>query len=397
MSVVDPLRSLAAGVGCVWENREKPRGDISMQLTVSPLKRGITGAYQRLFAGRIARTTFAIRSAILAAVIFILAAPLTTFLTSSSQMLRDVYFVLFLAMLALCGLGFVSAYVKRLHDIGLRGYWALVALIVVPAVIFWGSGAYADYRWRSDNSFNTADVNELAGWIALGLPLLLALWKGDPNENRFGPVPPPVEHFTASKFNIAATAGAAALLIPVSIYAGLFQSGVWVGRGDMAPSMPMIDSNSAGRLLAKCWNIKGVGAGVGDGPLGGVYRDGYGGSVLDFVVSEAGEIDIVPAGETFSKAYRADGFATYSYGLATSEGRVDVGDRSRFLIAAVYDGSRRPNGNVNFTTFSFAKTGKTWPEWQMIMSTGMNLAAEGLLADFEQARGRLMIADCIVR
>lgn len=367
-----------------------------MQLSVEPLKRGITTAYQGLFAGRIARTTFAIRIVILVAVIFILAAPLTTFLAPSPTMLKDAYRAFFLTMLALCLLGFVSAYVKRLHDIGLRGYWTLIALILIPTAIFWIGGTYADYRWRSDQSFNTADVNELTPWVALGLPILFALWRGDTKENKFGPVPPPVEHFRASKFNIAAIAGAAAILIPTSIYAGLFQAGVWVGRGDVAPSMPMIDSNSAGRLLAKCWNIKGVGAGVGDGPLGGIYRDGYGGSVLDFVVSDAGEIDVVPAGETISKAYRADGFKIYSYGLADSDGQITVGDRNRFLIAAVHDGSQLPDGNVNFTTFSFAKTGKTWPEWQMVLSTGMNLRANNLLTESEQARGRLMIGDCVV-
>ena len=162
----------------------------------------------------------------------------------------------------------------------------------------------------------------------------------------------------------------------------------------------MIDSNSAGRLLAKCWNVKGVGAGTGEGPLSGVYRDGYAGSVFDFVVSDSGQIDIIPAGETFAKAYRSDGFEVYSYGLDDTDGYVRVGEKSRFMIAAVYDGSQTPEGNVNFTTFSFAKTGEIWPEWQVVMSTGMNLGDSGtnlLMNQSEQARGRLMIGDCVVR
>src|SRR6185295_3420655 len=137
----------------------------------------------------------------------------------------------------------------------------------------WGLSSYASYRWNQDNSFNTSDINGLALWIAFGVPLVLALWKGNSGENRFGPVPPPVEHFTASKFNVAAMAGAAMILIPTCVYVGLFQQGVWVGRGDRAPSMPMIGSAGEGTVFMKCWNVKGVGAGSGKGPVSGVYRD----------------------------------------------------------------------------------------------------------------------------
>jgi uncharacterized membrane protein YhaH (DUF805 family) len=370
-----------------------------MQFELAKIKSAGVAAFQSLFGGRIARTTISIRVAILVAVVVILAAPLNTILAPSTKTLRDAYLALSLCVFGLCLLGIVSAYVKRLHDIGLRGYWSLVALILLPAAIIAGGSAYNDYRWNLDHSYNTADLNGILGYLALIPPILIAMWRGDRIENRFGPVPDPVEHVGASKFSIAAVIGAAAILIPTSIYAGLFQSGVWVGRGDMAPSMPMIDSNSSGRLLAKCWNIKGVGAGTGEGPLGGVYRDGYSGSVLDFVVSEDGAIDIIPAGETFSKAYRADGFQIHSYGLDATDGYISVGERDRFMIAAVYDGSQTPDGNVNFTTFSFAKTGEIWPEWQMVMSTGMSLGAGGInlsLGQSEQARGRLMIGDCVV-
>jgi uncharacterized membrane protein YhaH (DUF805 family) len=370
-----------------------------MAADIEVLRGKANAAYSAIFGGRIARTTFAIRTAILAATIFILVVPLDTILAPSSKTFTDAYTALFFVMLALCSLGFVSAYVKRLHDIGLRGYWALPALIGIPAAVGYVGDAYQAYRHDLDpDSFpDLAGFNDAQFAVALALPLLLALWRGQEGENRFGRPPEAVEHFSASKFNIAAVIGAAAILIPTCIYAGLFQPGVWVGRGSSAPSMPMIDSMSSGRLLAKCWNIKGVGAGTGKGDLSGVYRDGYGDSVLDFVVRENGEIDVVPAGAAFSKAYRADGFDIHPYGLADTDGQINVGERSRFLIAAVYDGSATPEGNVNFTTFSFAKTGEIWPEWQMIMSTGMNLGPQPLLEANEQARGRLMVADCVVR
>lgn len=355
--------------------------------------------YSALFDGRIARTTFAIRAAVFTVTIFFLTVPYNTILATSSKTLRDAYSFLSLGMMALCLLGFVSGYVKRLHDIGLRGYWALPALVGIPAVTGWALSTYASHRWRQDNSFNTADVTDMVFWIALGLPLLLALWRGQTGANRFGPVPTAVEHFSDSKFNIAAVVGAAAILIPTCIYVGIFQSGVWVGRGLRASSMPLIDSMSGDRLFAKCWNIKGVGAGTGNGDMSGVYRDGYGEAVLDFVVQQNGEIDVIPAGAPISKAYRADGFEVYSFGLIDSNGEISIREQSHFMIAAIYDGSQLPNGNINFTTFSFAKTGEIWPEWQVVMASGLSEGERRMpFADWPaQGRGRLMIGDCVVR
>ena len=371
-----------------------------MEFQFGKVRNVVASAFQAITGGRISRTTFFIRAAILVGVIYLLSAPLTTILAPSSRILKDVYTALAFCISACTLLGLISAYVKRLHDIGLSGWWALFALVVLPAGVIWAGGVYNDYRWNLDNNFNTADLNSILLELALLPPALIALWRGETHENKFGPVPEAVEHVSASKFTVVSLVGAAAILIPTSIFAGFFQSGVWVGRGDRAPSMPMIDSMSGDRLLAKCWNVKGVGAGTGEGPLSGVYRDGYGGSVLDFVVSDGGQIDIIPAGETIAMAYRADGFQIYSYGLENTDGYVHVGEQSRFMVAAIYDGSQTPDGNVNFTTFSFAKTDEIWPEWQVVMSTGMSLGDSEtnlLMGQSEQARGRLMIGDCIVR
>jgi uncharacterized membrane protein YhaH (DUF805 family) len=366
-----------------------------MQLEIDWIKSSIASAYRRLFGGRIARTTFVIRVAVLFAAGYLMAAPINTVLAPSSQILKDLYLLLFFAMLALCLMGFASAYVKRLHDIGFRGYWALVALIGIPGLVAWGISSYGDYRWRLDNSFNTADTNELAGWIFLALPLLVALWKGEPKENRFGPVPQPVEHFTASKFNIAAVGAAAAILIPLCIYVGLFQHGVWVGRGATAPTMPLIDSMSEGRVFMKCWNMKGVGAGSGEGSLSGVYRDSFEG-VFDFVQMPDGRIDIIPAGQAFGKSYIADGFRIVHYGLPdTGSGYFYVGELNQFMLAAIFD-QGGPDAATNYTTFTFGRSDETFPEFQVVMTSAISSSENAVgLAKFPRARGRLMVGDCM--
>lgn len=367
-----------------------------MGLSIEMVSGKVRSAYLGVFGGRIARTTFVIRVAILGAAIFILLAPLSTILAPSSKTLRDVYLALFFAMLALCLLGFSSAYVKRLHDIGLRGYWALVFFIALPFVMILGGRAYVDYR-RLQDSTDVPSIYNFLNAVPLVLPLLIAMWRGDKGENRFGPVPEPVEHVGASKFNIAAAAGAAAILIPTCIYAGLFQSGVWVGRGDMPPSMPMIDSNYDGQRFMRCWNVKGVGAGSGEGPLRGVYRDGYGGAVLDFVASPDGEIDVV-AGNAMGRSFRSEGFRIVPYGLKLPEngsGYISVLGLNRFMLVAIFD-QGGPDAAIDYTSFAFGRNEGGWPEYHMVMSVSRSASVNSTVwANFPEARGKLMIGDCM--
>lgn len=369
-----------------------------MPINTELWKARIAAGYRRLFGGRVARATFALRAAILIGVIYITVVPVSTFLASSTKTLRDAYGVAAFTLAIFCIAGFVSAYVRRLHDMGLRGYWALVALILLPAAIIAGGSAYNDYRWNLDHSYNTADLNSILGYVALIPPLLFAMWRGDRTENRFGPVPDPVEHVGASKFNIAAAVGAAAILIPTGIYAGLFQSGVWVGRGDMAPSMPLMESNVPGSRFIKCWNVKGVGAGSGEGPGSGVYRDGYTGNMFDFLVTPTGQIDIAMAGERGGNSFIADGFRIVPYGLklpADGSGYVNVRGLDRFMLVAIFD-QGGPGAAINYTTFSFARNKDTWPEYHVVMASALSSSENAtVLAKFPEARGRLMIGDCV--
>lgn len=369
-----------------------------MQFELTKIKSASVAAFRSLFGGRIARTTFAIRTAILIAAVVILAAPLNSILAPSSKTLRDAYLALALCVFGLCLIGIVSAYVKRLHDMGLRGYWALAFLILLPMAIIGLGALYIDHRYNSDHSYNTAELVGLIGNVALIAPFLIAMWRGEKVENRFGPVPDPVEHVGASKFNIAAAVGAAAILIPTSIYAGLFQSGVWVGRGDMAPSTPLMESNVPGTRFMKCWNVKGVGAGSGEGPGSGVYRDGYTGNLFDFLVTPTGQIDIAMAGERGGNSFIADGFRIVPYGLklpADGSGYVNVQGLDRFMLVAIFD-QGGPGAAINYTTFTFGRNKDTWPEYHVVMTSALSSSANATdLAKFPEARGRLMIGDCV--
>ncbi|MGI8611599.1 MAG: hypothetical protein ACR2KH_04925, partial [Sphingomicrobium sp.] len=69
---------------------------MALNFILGTVRGKIANSYQTLFSGRIARTTFVIRFAILAAAIFLLAAPHNTFLAPSSRLLKDAYLALFL-------------------------------------------------------------------------------------------------------------------------------------------------------------------------------------------------------------------------------------------------------------------------------------------------------------
>ena len=369
-----------------------------MQFDLEALKGKAGVAWQQLFGGRISRTTFVIRTAIFFCVASLVALPPTTILATSTRFITDAYLVFWISMIALCLLGFVSAYVKRLHDIGLRGFWAILILIAIPMAIVFAMVGYTDYLVNQDPGADSSPVESVGGTLMWGLALILALWRGEAIENRFGPVPDPVEHVAASKFNIVAVVGAAAILIPTCIYVGLFQPGVWVGRSSLAPSMPLTESSVPGYRFMKCWNVKGVGAGSGKGTGSGVYRDGYTRRVFEFIQTPNGQIDIATAGEGIGSSYLTDGFRIVPYGLQVPESAsdfVNVRDLGSFMLVAVFDHGG-PNAAINYTTFTFGRNKSGWPEYHVVMSSALRSSSGATAAlDFPEARGRLMIGDCM--
>jgi uncharacterized membrane protein YhaH (DUF805 family) len=369
-----------------------------MRLDMETLKGKAGVAWQQLFGGRISRTTFVIRTAIFFSVASLVALPPRTILATSTRLITDAYLVFLIGLMALCSLGFVSAYVKRLHDIGWRGYWAILILIGIPLAIMAAMVEYTGYLINQGSGSDSSLVQSVGGSLSWGLPLMLALWRGEASDNRFGPVPPPVEHVTASKFNVIAIVAAAAILIPTSIYVGLFQSGVWVGRADWTPLAPNMQSNVPGNRFMRCWNVKGVGAGSGDGPGGGVYRDGYTGNLFDFLVTPSGQIDIAMAGERSGNSFLADGFKINAYGLklpVDSSGYLNMQSIDRFMLVAISEPSI-PDGAINYTSFAFARTKKINQEYQVVISSALSLPqSTAELINFPTARGRLMIGDCM--
>lgn len=160
-----------------------------MPINVARLKARTATGYARAFGGRMSRATFALRAAILIGVMCITIAPVSTILSPSTKTLRDAYGLAAFILTLFCLVGFVSAYVRRLHDIGLRGYWALVALILLPLAIFAGGIEYNDYRWNLDHAYDTAELGSVLGFLALIPTIMFAMWRGEKPQTGSAPSP----------------------------------------------------------------------------------------------------------------------------------------------------------------------------------------------------------------
>lgn len=80
----------------------------------------------------------------------------------------------------------VALAVRRLHDSGRSGWWALLAAPANVLDLF--HDFYAGPPLEPEMAAPLADLAGLAGLASLGL-LVLLLWNDDPGPNRYGPNP----------------------------------------------------------------------------------------------------------------------------------------------------------------------------------------------------------------
>ena len=86
------------------------------------------------------------------------------------------------------------------------------------------------------------------------------------------------------------------------------------------------------------------------------------------------------------------------YGLKLPEdgsGYISVRGLDRFMLVAIFD-QGGAGAMINYTTFAFGRNKETWPEYHVVMSSALSTSADStVLAEFPEARGRLMIGDCM--
>jgi len=270
---------------------------------------------QKLWGGRVARPTFLIGTASYVALILAVFWPAEMVQFVAPQLLWEPYLAVIVAVALGSVLGIGRLYVQRLHDMGMKGYWAFVALIAAPSALIYISSEYSSWRWQSDNNFPTVSWNEAVGCVILATIVIFSLFRGSDEDNAFGAKPEAIS-LPQNEPQIRWTAIAVAVLgLPYFAYLGFFSDRVWVGRSDYV-EMPDKWTEAPGREFMHCWAFKGVAAYWNDKKDrknrlvtfdNGFARDGYEDTVFGLYIDEEGVIDIVSNGNR-SDSYKKDGF-----------------------------------------------------------------------------------------
>lgn len=349
---------------------------------------------RRVVGGRYSRGAWIAATFLYMSAISLVVLPFATFLWTSPRLLREIYVAFLIAATCLSLAGLVLAFAKRLHDQNINGLCAVAPLLAVPMALLWAAMTWARHAPEADSSVSTTAYLNVAMAVSLICILLVALRQGHEG-SRFGP--------RTDAGGVVAVKHPAMLLLLIvvavvaatTIYAGVVQDGIWVGRGEHEYDTGLISMPSnGGRVFATCGGAKGVSAIAQDRPGGGFVRDAVDGSWM-FSIMPDGSVDILTVGRSGAVSYQSDGFAITAQGLKMD----DLGQ-----VAADVDGfqligsAQEPSGDVRaVTTVSFVK-GEFGYQATMAASKvyGRGSMMSALSGGHPRASSFLLIADCFV-
>ena len=319
------------------------------------------------------------------------------------QLLWEPYLAVIVAVALGSVLGIGRLYVQRLHDMGVKGYWAFVALIAAPSALYYLSIEYSSWRSQSDNNFPTASWNEAVGYIILASIVIFSLFRGSDEDNAFGAKPEAIT-LPHNEPQIRWTAIAvAALGVPYFAYLGFFNDRVWVGRSDYV-KMPDKWTEAPDRAFMHCWGFKGISAYWNDKKdrentlvtfENGFTRDGYEDTVFALYIDEQGAIDIVSNGK-ISISYKKDGFDVSLKNPNNIKFQKYGWDKSplakNFMVtASVYN----PIDSLqNETVMSFIKD-NDYGGYKVIFTKNLVRGSGGIAGPY--VNGQVMIGNCIAQ
>jgi uncharacterized membrane protein YhaH (DUF805 family) len=328
----------------------------------------------------------------------ILIVPLDTFLWTSPDGLRGLYmwFAAGTLALAIPTLGFV--YAKRLQDQNLNGLWALLILLGIPLTTqLVGLSALGHlYAVKNTVAYSAVEALMNAALIAWGaIVLVIALRAPRGGAERFGPRTEASGVLQIRHPMVVLALMVAAVVAPLTVYAGFVQDGLWVGREEYSVYRgPSITPPGGGEVLARCGNAKGVSAQAEYGPEGGFNRDAFGGT-WSLVVLPDGSLDIQTYSDTQVLSYREDGFTITATGVRLNALGMLEKDVNRFqVVARVTPSDGSPWSVENITVMTFVRREF---DYTALISVA-RLVGDGSDLPHKAARafGVLVMADCWV-
>lgn len=319
----------------------------------------------------------------------LLVLPMATYLWTSPKPLQELFAAFTVVVLILCGLGILVAYAQRLWDQGLHRVWAIALLIALPWALLSGIEAWFSHRAMLDPMASSGGYYGfgLAAWALVAG--FFALRRGRIADPKVGRITardllriksPPILLLTTVSSSI----------VLVSLYAGFFQSGLWVGREQFSYfSGPVIRSPGGGQVIASCGNAKGVSAIAQEDVQEGFVRDGLNGT-WSLVVSPDGSLDIQTFSDRQVLSYREDGFTVRPIGLRLGKYGALAADVDHFQIIA--ESSDGPDSNVTVISFAKREIG-----FSAVISAARAAGKGGILTPAaSRASTYLFLADCTV-
>jgi uncharacterized membrane protein YhaH (DUF805 family) len=364
------------------------------------IKQRVMQAIQKMWGGRASRLTFLLGVAIYVALISAIWVPAEMVQVAAPQLLWELYLGFLVAVTLASVLGICRLYVQRLHDMGMSGYWAIIALAVAPTALFYLSEEYASWRWQADSNFPTKQWLDATIYVILAGVVIFSLFRGSAQDNKFG-LKPDIIALPQHSFQIRWMAIVmAAVCLPYFTYLGFFNDRLWGVRSESI-SMPMTSTNAPGRAFIRCWGFKGVSAYWNDKTQSkdqlltidsGFTKDGYDEVVFDLYIDDSGAIDIVTGGKD-STSYKEQGFNI----VFENPNNIDLNKHdwykspsaNTFMVTAV---ATNPIDKVqNQIAMSFVRTGE-YGSYSAILTK--NLISGSGIWSAPYIKGEVMIGSC---
>lgn len=358
-------------------------------------ERKVRELFRLVVGGRYSRGAWALATVGIVAAVCLLFLPIGTFLWTSPKALQGVYLWSAGLVVAFCVAALGLVFAKRLQDQNLNGLWALLALIAYPIAVGFALQALASYHFNAGNYAAYAPL-EFVVLLLFPVPVLvLALRAPRSAAERYGPRTEAADLLHLRHPLVILVMIVAAILIPLSVYAGLIQDGLWVGRKEHSFYRgPSIKPPGGGVVLAQCGNAKGVSAQAEFGPEGGFSRDAFGGT-WSLVVLPDGTLDIQTYSDSQVLSYRQDGFTITATGIRLNYFGWLEKEVNRFQVVARFDATEgNPWSTDNTTVMTFVRS--EYDYRALITSTRFVGDGGGPPEEAARASSVLVMADCKV-
>ena len=371
------------------------RGKMDLNLIKSTSIQYLKSIGKFFFGGHLPRIGYLTHLGIYALAAAIVVWPANTYIWTSPVLVADAYPYFAICFLWLLVIGFFSTYLKTTNGRGIRWYWAILIGFILPiGLLYLHLDQYIGDRDRYGSTISEIFLYASL-FICLGLPLFI---RGSKQVDFGG------DDFSIRQIGtgmpLITLVVSGVIVIPLSIYAGFFQDGLWVGRKqfDHIRFIAPLTTSDNGSFIATCGNLTGVSAYSQSGPGKGFIRDGFADTRIGIFVAKDRSIDVISDGPNGRISYRNDGFRISVGGLLLS------GSDSYFQLDSSVN---RFIVSADSSDFSPEKAGAVWTfvftkfngrDWDVVMTGAKSRPEFEFLKKVEaHAMANLVVGSCSVR